>query len=169
MTEAAQLVIPSTTPVRVFKDHGTVLDVAVLPDGRMVTASDMILHLQDEDAMVEKMKGHGSRVRAVAVSPNGQLIASGDGYGKLIVWNGDTGKSLTQAMKAHSSVIRSLNFSPDRAVLAAGSRDDTTKLWSTGTWQQEGKPIKCCAEVYCVRYSPSGELLAIATEKNIQI
>jgi WD40 repeat protein len=29
--------------------------------------------------------------------------------------------------------------------------------------------VECGSDVYCVRYSPSGELLAIATDKNIQI
>jgi WD40 repeat protein len=32
----------------------------------------------------------------------------------------------------------------------------------------QGDPIEC-GVVYCIRYSPSGELLAIATSKNIQI
>jgi WD40 repeat protein len=33
----------------------------------------------------------------------------------------------------------------------------------------QGDPIGCGAEIYCVRYSPSGEHLAIATISNIQI
>jgi WD40 repeat protein len=33
----------------------------------------------------------------------------------------------------------------------------------------QGKPINCGAEIVCVRYSPSGEYLAIATRINIQI
>jgi WD40 repeat protein len=44
----------------------------------------------------------------------------------------------------------------------------TVKFWCTKTWQMQGDPIEC-GYVRCVRYSPSGELLAIATSKDIQI
>jgi WD40 repeat protein len=61
-----------------------------------------------------------------------------------------------------------VDFSPDGTVLATGSYDGMTKFWCTKTWQMQGDPIEC-GVVYCIRYSPSGELLAIATEYNIHI
>src|SRR6267154_193934 len=87
----------------------------------------------------------------------------------MIAWRGDSGKSLTEAINAHSDYINSLDFSPDGSVLASGSSDQTTKLWNTKTWQQQGNPIDCGDSVCCVRYSPSGKHLAIATYDNIQI
>jgi WD40 repeat protein len=170
----AQLV-PSTTPVRVFEDHKTrVTAVAVLPDKRrMVTSSRgwHTLRLWDlkEGVVLKKMAEHRANVNALAVSRDGQLIASGDENGELIVWHGDTGDSLAPAIKAHSQKIYSLYFSPDGSMLASGSWDDTTKLWNTTTWQPSGTPISCGADVNCIRYSPSGELLAIATNPNIQV
>ncbi|KAG2135110.1 hypothetical protein DEU56DRAFT_398382 [Suillus clintonianus] len=47
--------------------------------------------------------------------------------------------------------------------------DATTELWNTKTWQVQGNQINCRASVQCVWYSPTGEHLAIATMKNIQI
>ncbi|KAG2743639.1 hypothetical protein P692DRAFT_201794691, partial [Suillus brevipes Sb2] len=76
--------------------------------------------------------------------------------------------SLTKPIEAHDSWISSVDFSSDGTVLATGSYDGTTKLWCTKTWQMRGEPINC-GVVYCIRYSPSGELLAIATNQNIQI
>jgi WD40 repeat protein len=61
-----------------------------------------------------------------------------------------------------------VDFSPDGTVLATGSYDGMTKFWCTKTWQMQGDPIEC-DYVCCVRYSPSGELLAIATYDNIHI
>ncbi|KAG2346471.1 hypothetical protein BDR05DRAFT_959376, partial [Suillus weaverae] len=56
-------------------------------------------------------------------------------------------------------------------LLAGGSFHTIVELWNTKTWQVQGDPIKCepGAEIICVRYSPSGEHLAIATKTNIQI
>jgi WD40 repeat protein len=84
--------IPNTTPIRTFEDHGDrVVTVATLHRQRMVTGSyDGILRLWDlkTGIMLKKMEGHHSRVRALAVSPDGERIASGDESGELIAWYG---------------------------------------------------------------------------------
>jgi WD40 repeat protein len=114
------------------------------------------------------MEGHRSQVLTLAVSRDGQIIASGDGSGEIIAWHGETGEPLTKPIKAHSDGISTVDLSPDGTVLAtSGSSDGMTKFWCTKTWQMQGDPIKCCGS--CIRYSPSGELLAIATYQNIQI
>ena len=166
---ASQRILPSTTPARVFQDHqDSISAVAVFPDRRrMVTGSlDKTLRLWDlENGIVlKKMDGHRSGVCAVAVSPDGQFIASGDNKGGLIAWDRD-GESLTEPIEAHSDAISSLDFSPDNEALAsAGSiSDKSTKMWSTETWKLEGNPIYSLNDVYCARYSPSGEHLVVST------
>jgi len=136
----------------------------------MVTASaDSTLCLWNLRAggVLKEMEGHSESVWAVAVSGNSKLIASGDWNGQLIVWDG--GGSLVGVIQAHSGPIRSLDFSPDSAVLATVSSDKTIKLWRTDTWQIYGNPVNVGEEIYCVRFSPSGNLLAIVTEQYIQI
>jgi WD40 repeat protein len=175
--EVEQPIITKTEPTQTFEDlenTNTVLALSVFSDGRhMVTGStDRMLRLWDlkDRTVLKKIEGHRGWVRAVAASQpeDRQLIASTDN-GEVIFWDRDTGESLTPAIKAHSTYIRSLDFSPDGKMLATGSKDHTVKLWNTETWQQQGNPINCYAEVYSVRYSPSGELLAIATNSDIQI
>ncbi|KAG2150247.1 WD40-repeat-containing domain protein [Suillus bovinus] len=165
--------IQITTPLREFKGHeGNVMAVAVLPNKReMITSSyDKTLRLWDlkTRVMLKKMEGHSVGVVGLAVSQDGQLIASGDLNGEVAIWRGKTGESLTQPIKFHSNCIASLDFSPDGAVLATGSHDRMTKLWNTKTWEQQGS-IECGSYVYCVRYSPGGDRLAIATFDNIKI
>lgn len=152
----------------------SVLTVAVFADRpRMVTGSeDNMVRLWDTDKgiVVKKMEGHPASVQAVAVSRDGKLIASGDYWGGLFTWDGDTGKSLTKVVKAHSNLTCSLDFSPDGTVLATGSSSENTiKIWNTKTWQSQGNPLDCGNRVNCVRYSPSGVHLAIATSEDIQI
>ncbi|KAG1898960.1 WD40-repeat-containing domain protein [Suillus fuscotomentosus] len=140
--------IPSTTPLRTYKDHtDAIRAVAVFPDGRrMVTGSyDKTVCLWDlrTGAMLKKMEGHRDRVATLAVSRHGRLIASGDRKGTFIIWHGETGELLTQFTQAHSNRIYTLEFSPDGTVLASGSEDTTTKLWCKMTWQLQGNPIEC--------------------------
>lgn len=187
----AQLIL-NPTPLRLFDDYGQRDDgvrhfingkeenrrranaIAVSPDGRrMITASWGMVRLWDmkEGVLLKRLEEHRwSNVDALAVSRDGQLMASGDEDGTLIAWDLNIGESLTQAIKAHSSGIPSLAFSPDGSLLATGSGDGTTKLWCTKTWELLGNPITYPkTNVCCVRFSPSGALLAIATHHNIQI
>lgn len=164
---------PSTTPVRAFEDHyQAVLAVAAFPDSqRMVTASsDCWLRMWDlgSGTLLKMMAGHKSEVWALAISREGRLIASGDDKGDVIAWHGTTGEFFTQAIKGQSGII-SLDFSPSGTVLATISMDQKAKLWDTKTWQLQGSPILCNDRVFCVRYSPSGGHLAIATASNIEI
>jgi len=164
--------ITSTTPLRTFEDHeGGVSAVVVFPDNRqMVTGSkDKMLRLWDLETgiVLKKMEGHSASVWALAVSRDGQIIASGNTNGEIIAWHGETGG---EPIKAHYYAgIISVDFSSDGTVLATGSFDYTIQFWCTKTWQTQGEPIKCGSFVSCVRYSPSGEHLAIATQDNIQI
>ncbi|KAG1793170.1 uncharacterized protein HD556DRAFT_524563 [Suillus plorans] len=165
--------IPITTPLQEFDGHRNGINaVAVFPDKRrMVTGSrDTTLCLWDlkTGVVLNTMKGHRNGVRTLAVSRDGQLIASGD-WGDVFIWHGETGESLTK-IEAHSNWITSLDFSPDGTVLTStGSYDKTMKPWNTKTWQPQGDPIQCGIFVNCVRYSPSGERIAIATNRHIEI
>jgi WD40 repeat protein len=116
-----------------------------------------------------KMDRHSIGVWRLAVSRDGQLIASGDKGGDVIIWHGEAGESLIQPIKAHPRMIYSLYFSPDGTVLTTGSSDKMMKLWDTKTWQQKENSIECGNAVRCERYSPPGTLLAIATFDNIEI
>lgn len=138
----------------------------------MVTGSyDRMLCLWDlkTGTMLKKMEGNHHEVRALAVSRDGQLVASGGDKGEIIIWHGETGEYLIQVMMADSYTIFSLDFSHDGTVLASGSMDWMTKFWSTATWKMEGNPIESSTWVNCVRYSPSGKLLAIATNTSLKI
>ncbi|KIK39175.1 hypothetical protein CY34DRAFT_347800 [Suillus luteus UH-Slu-Lm8-n1] len=144
--------VPSTTPIRTFEAHeDTVWAAAVFPDRRRMVATcseDKTLRLWDLEtgAVLKKMEGHSSEVWALVVSRDGQIIASGDRGGELIVWHGDTGESITQPIKAHSERIASLDFSPDGTLLATAG-NDSVNFWCTKMWQMQGKPFKCGARL----------------------
>ncbi|KAG2037303.1 WD40-repeat-containing domain protein [Suillus americanus] len=66
-----------------------------------------------------------------------------------------------------SEVHISLDFSADGKTLV-GAGGHTVRFWSTATWKEHHDAvIHLDAVIHCVRYSSSGERLAIATENNI--
>jgi WD40 repeat protein len=53
-------------------------------------------------------------------------------------------------------------------MLASGSFDRTVILWDTSTWQRKGHPILCASPIFCIRFSPTGQL-GVGTAEDIQI
>ncbi|MDJ0596122.1 MAG: NB-ARC domain-containing protein [Pleurocapsa sp. MO_226.B13] len=98
-------------------------------------------------------------ILSVAVSPDGQLLGTGDVNGQIRLWQMPSGKPLL-TIKGHDNWIRSVTFSPDGQILASGSYDRTLKLWDinnancirTYTGHNHG--------VASVAFSPDGQILA---------
>ncbi|QLE42135.1 protein kinase [Nostoc sp. C052] len=132
---------------------------------------------------VQTLKGHSSMVHAIAISPDGQFIASGSNDKTIKLWQVATGKLVRQLGRwssSHSSMVHSVAFSPisanfsyqgdsgkstgvtdlSRGILASGSWDNTIKLWDINT----GKEIRTLTGhanwVNSVAFSPDGKFLA---------
>jgi WD40 repeat protein len=73
-----------------------------------------------------RLEGHSGKVTSLAISPDGQALASADNTIKL--WNLETGEVL-RTLEGHSNIITSLAFSLDGKTLASSSKDRTVKVW----------------------------------------
>ncbi|MEB3281868.1 MAG: serine/threonine-protein kinase [Lyngbya sp.] len=100
-----------------------------------------------------------SPVWAIAVSPNGQLVASGNTDGTIQVLDIQTGDVL-YTLSGHSGPVGALAISPNGRLLVSGSSDNSLKVWDL--WS--GKLIKMLyghkAWVYGVAFSPDGQTIA---------
>jgi WD40 repeat protein len=71
-------------------------------------------------------------VRALSLSPDGRLLATGSGDGFVQLWSAATGLRLRH-LDAQAEVIRGVAFSPDGRMLAATGNDNDVRLWEIGT------------------------------------
>jgi WD40 repeat protein len=77
----------------------------------------------------------GRQVWAVALSPNGKHVATGDSRGRVQLWNVRTGGRAD--LNAHSDAIKRVAFSSDGKSLISASDDETARVWEAPT----GRPI----------------------------
>ncbi|HKX63391.1 MAG TPA: WD40 repeat domain-containing protein [Verrucomicrobiae bacterium] len=70
-------------------------------------------------------------VHAVAFSPDGKTLATGDGTGQLRLWNPGTGKLLRE-LRAHSNWVFSISWTKDSRGLITGGGDNLIQWFDAG-------------------------------------
>jgi len=104
-------------------------------------------------------------VWAVAVTPNGRVIVSGNNDGTIRLLHKRQGKIL-KVISAHLGPVWSVAVSPDGRTIASGGADGTIKLWNF----YSGKLIRTLDGdtdgVFSVVFSPDGQALASVGKDN---
>lgn len=146
--------------------------LAFLPNNAGYASSDdsgMTLVWDSGGKIVQKLAGDAAPV--LAVSPDGQMLVVGSRTGRLdsagmtvgtdiVLWKQDG--SLLRKILIPAGVA-SLAFSPDSRQLLSGSYDDTLRVWSLASGQEQ--PVRAIAgregRIESVAWSPDGRYLAM--------
>lgn len=99
-------------------------------------SSALLTTLTSQPELIGYLRGHAGSVEAIALSPDGKILASGGSDHTIILWDVETRKplDLTPLLAGHRDVIRSLAFSPDGKYLVSAGDDDQIMIWNTTTW-----------------------------------
>ncbi len=121
-----------------LKSFGGTGPVAFAPDASFIVHSDGYSRLV-ADALIAGGRTYsvnlGSTSKAVAFSPGGDLIATGnsDNTAQLLRSNdGSVAASLWTVADGHSQPVTAITFAHDGRKVATGSQDRTVKLWNSG-------------------------------------
>ncbi|WP_322111853.1 serine/threonine-protein kinase [Aerosakkonema funiforme] len=98
--------------------------------------------------------GSSACVNAVAIGPDGKIIASGGDDKTVKLWNLETGE-LIFSLSGHSHFVKCVAFSPDGSILATGSDDRTIKLWHVSTGKEIATLTGHSHAVKSLAFSPS--------------
>jgi WD40 repeat protein len=132
-------------------------------DGRLLATGDLLGNIILRNAAGQPVRRwrepHGS-LMALALSPDGKVLASADKGGVVTLWRTEDGQELS-TLKANDEKVIALAFSPDGTILACGGK--SLRLWDVA----RRKAIKTWAaaegNIESIAFTPDGKTLASAS------
>lgn len=106
-----------------------------LPEGQAASGGDdFAVHIWDlaSGESLARLEQHRGQIAALAVSPDGSLLASASWDGTIGLWN-LAEKAPVATLEGHRGAVNDVAFSPDGATLYSGSADGTIRTWDVAT------------------------------------
>ncbi len=154
--------------LRVLQGYvNTLFSIALVPSPYPLLAGgyfDKIVRLWNiQDGQYISFRGHTDAIRAVAASPDGQLLAGGGGMADptIKLWTVQNGQC-RRNLFGHTNEIWSVAFSADGHRLASGSSDHTIRLWDVYSGECLQILTEHCHWVMSVAFSSQPDILASA-------
>ncbi|WP_440066747.1 nSTAND1 domain-containing NTPase [Streptosporangium sp. OZ121] len=149
--------------------------VAIGPDGETVATGDTsgTVRLWDITGRPKgaPLTGHRSGVYPIVFSPDGAVIASGDGDeehdGVVLIRDAATGRPLTSPLTGHRGALSAIAFSHDGATLSTADENQIVQRWDTKTWRRLGPafgPLREGDDAWTL-FGPGGSALAVRTDR----
>lgn len=145
-------------------EAGPVNQVGFSPDSRALIgagADGTLWRWSLADGQPQVLYSGERRLVSLAISPDGELIASGDDSGTFLVWDAQSGELVHTQQGAHDDIVTVLAFSPDGRQMLSGSRDSAVLLWDTERWTLNHEPLMGHSNwVLSAAFSPDGQMIA---------
>lgn len=141
-----------------------VTSLVIAPNGNTLISAGKQVVVWDlnQRTRIRTLSGQSEFVNAVALSPDGQTIATGDRKGTIALWNFNTGQ--LQRSLTHGGLVYQLRFSSDGKTLLSGGLDNTVKRWNLKTGQMNHLSTRFSVQE--MTFTPNEQMVAVGSDQS---
>ena len=146
--------------------HKSALAIAARSDASRPAPDGWLLSRpRDWSPELLRIKAHSKGVNAVAISPDGCMLASGSDDTFCKVHDSATGE-LLMSLAGHKDEVTAVAFSPDCSTIATASWDCAIILWSSASGKEICRIKEHKSGVTCLAFRPDGAVLMSGSDDN---
>lgn len=157
---------------RAFDGHTSpVLSLVTTPDSKILVSGGLDgIRLWDleQQLPLATLVRYDNAIYTLAISADGQTLASGDNKGVVKLWDLKSRKLIKQ-LKAHSQTVTGLAFTPDGETLVTASRDKNIKIWNISNGEQTQTLTGHNQAINAIAINPNGQILVSAAQDGIKL
>jgi hypothetical protein len=132
------------------------------------SGEDVIIWDLARGHQLHQLHGHSGLVKAVAITPSGDLVVSAGTDRTIRVWGTATG-DLLQVLMGHNQSVNCLALTPDGRSIISGSDDQTVKVWRLVDGSLSNHIFGHNSPVRALAIDKAGEILVTGSYGEIRI
>ncbi|MEA5566188.1 WD40 repeat domain-containing protein [Anabaena sp. UHCC 0399] len=140
-----------------------VTSLVITPNGNTLISAGKQVVIWDltTRTRIRTLSGQTEFVYAMALSPDGQTIATGDKNGTIALWNFNTGQ--LQRTLSHGDTVYQLTFGFDGNILFSGGIDKTIKRWNLKTGSTNSLSTRFSVQHMAI--TPNQRMVAVGSDQ----
>ncbi len=154
-------------------EFDSVMAADISPDQSLVALGGpskvlKVFNIRNPSQPVYTIKKHTDWLTAIAFSPDGKLLASGDRSGNLYIFEASNGGEL-YTLRGHKDAITQVVFREDGNVIASSSQDGTVKLWDAHSGESLKSITANPGGSLDVAVDHEGRLASVGRDKQVRL